>query len=254
VNRGVVLEPQQQAADEKRASDGGRGGAAAEDVSRLYAKSPSALSGGEADFDLVLVDAPQATIASCLTDLKNDSVNFVSLEVDEPGAAKDSRDRAKVSGALNKKLDADFGKFNRGVVSQQQKLAFEHYYSYGDASGKELSKAEAEGADRYATTDREKPPVETAKETAPATRSADIQARARRLSTLDLERKQLEESASRSGDPAAPAAAPPQAMRRVETKLKAPDGAAPMENLQVLFIISPELPVASSAPAEKAAK
>ena len=71
---------------------------------------------------MVLVDAPEPTIISCLAGLNQDAENYVGVAVDEPAEIVD---RVDANEQLKKKFAVDLRQYNRGIVSQQQKDAFD---------------------------------------------------------------------------------------------------------------------------------
>jgi hypothetical protein len=70
--------------------------------------------------DLVLVDAPASQIRSCLEDLRRDEHNYPAVAVDEDQIANE---RFAAAGRQDSQLGReDWSQYNRGIVSQKQKL------------------------------------------------------------------------------------------------------------------------------------
>jgi anti-sigma factor RsiW len=255
-NCGVAVEPQQPEAAKELSLRAGfsREAGERETLGRAAKTSGGPVSGG-ADVDFVLVEAPAATIVSCLSDLQNDAVNFVSLEVEQPNSAKD---RAAGTSARDKSLASDFDKYNRGTVAPQQKLELNRFYSYFDVAGKEAADAGLEEKVRLESAAGEKPPVEAPAEDAKKSTSmarGAMSGRARRLSRLELEGEKLAAAAPAGAAASPPAADTSKAYRRAGAAGdKAAEPVAAGENLHVLFVICPEQPVAAatSTPAAEA--
>jgi anti-sigma factor RsiW len=264
VSNGVVVEPQADAADQSRdaeqtthfykLADGNQS-----DRKEVAGAVVGAPASGSADFDLVLVEAPKATIASCLTDLKNDAANFVSLEVDEQLANKA---KTELGGALSKQAAGDFGRFNRGTVTEHQKGMFRDrngYDIYYDFLEPEQLQRKESASDGFGAVPKGEARAEEEKKPPQQTRGTSVQGRARRLATLGREGGQPAELATKS-EPSDGSSLGRLLMRRAkaEDTAKAPDrdysAGGPAESLHVLFVVSPQPPLEASAPAEKAAR
>ena len=212
---------------------------------------------GEADFDLVLVDAPQATIASCLAALQKDAENYVGLEVDEQEvAAQDRANGRDANGSVDKKLASDWTQYSRGPVSQKQKASLNDHFYYRGAVGGERSKVIADGKERFdAPTEREgKPPVKEAKQARQEKEGAAVAGRARRLLIVAPEQRKLERLTDRGDVADATVTAGTLSIRRAQSELKTADGVAPTDNVQVLFVIAPNHEPAVSPTTKKARK
>jgi hypothetical protein len=202
--------------------------------------------------DLVFVEAPTTTIASCLDGLARDDANFVGIQVDESGATEQ---RLKKKEAPEKKLAENLAKYNRGTVSQQQK-EIQRYLYYDEADRNRRANDNAYGI-TLGTANQPRSRQYDGERSRFGTLADSIRSRARRAMTQNesgaygrtaFGGQVGPESAARGP---APAAAPKARVTQEDAKQPASDGEA---NLQVLFVVSPEEPAASSAPAEKSAK
>lgn len=204
----------------------------------------------EDQVDMVLVDAPESAVKSCLAGLQKDAANYAGIEVEEDAHT----DRSKQQALLEKKLAFDLGQYNRGIISQKQKDNFRSQFKSQAAEVQNQAKAETAVSRKQnaaASADQSVRERDVAQQLA---RSFAYRGRAVRFSPLDTTNLAL----STDNLPQAPAsydlpvnapAAPP-AQKNTELS----DRQAAENNLQVLFMLSPVEEAAASAPAEKRAE
>ncbi len=256
-SQGVVVEMEHDTDKDERAS--GRLGSDAKPANQevLAEKSTIAPTGGEANIDLVLVEAPSSTIASCLTALKNDVENYVGLKVEEPQVATQVRGKvAGVNQSADKKLAFDWSQYSRGNVPLKQKISFQDRFYYRDLPSGERSKPGTVGENHFGiTTDERKTAVDEAKQLKPKTRGAAIATgRARHLSISGPEDEKFDKFAARSDASGTQTREDSLARRRTQLELDTGASAVSPDGVQVLFVVGPNREAAASAPAEKAAK
>jgi hypothetical protein len=76
----------------------------------------------QAGCEVVLVEAPSPAIESCMADLNQDTINYLSVEIDDSVVLADE---TEAIAPPVKKLAVDLGKYSRGVVPPQQKETIE---------------------------------------------------------------------------------------------------------------------------------
>ena len=87
------------------------------------------------EVDFVLVDAPVPAVELFLSDLKDDSANYVGVEVESPTESDDAESKvAKLRSQI-----PDLRQYSRGVVAPAQKDAWRYYY--GDVAKAEQDKS-----------------------------------------------------------------------------------------------------------------
>lgn len=132
-NHGIVVEPPIEAASNPREENvaGAQVIDVPSDTSGPVANRRSRgltagqeLEPGQANVDLVLVEAPPAQIYSCLTEVEKDRTNFLDIEVDDEFTA-DKQVAAKQSAAAEKQLKSaqsyNWKQYNRGQFPEQQR-------------------------------------------------------------------------------------------------------------------------------------
>ena len=184
----------------------------------------------DAEVDVVLVEAPPTKIISCLADLNQDYANYLSVSVDDSSSA----DKAPAPAAAQaKKMGMDLGKYNRGVVSQQQKDFFSRnkarYYQQSPEGAH--SGAGSGGAIELAE------PIEQKELQHQRLAGGNYakQGRAQRVVVSKTEDPQTDE------------------LRRLGRQLKE-SSKSDTENLQVFFVLAPSEEPAASPPAENRAE
>ena len=219
------------------------------DADHLADKSALQPADGEAEVDVVLVDAPKPAIVSCLAGLKQDEVNFVGVEVDQPTA---SVDRSDAKSPVENKLGFDLGQYGRGVVSQQQKDSFRGRYNYRGAAEMERAKLDRGLVRNLNAVEDRKQQLSEPEQLRRQVRAAEGRGQARRI-TLSETNGVVESKAAARGAAGGPLAGESRAMRQAPSDQLAPAGGAG-DNVQVLFVISPDRDAATGAPTKKAAK
>ncbi len=114
-DNGIVVDAE--AAGETVEATNGRPQRFAEE-SQLAVQSAVGKPAAGADVDIVLVEAPRKMIASCLADLNDDSRNYYGVEVNDAPA---SNEVAELKAGATRKLAEDLSKYNRGILSKEQK-------------------------------------------------------------------------------------------------------------------------------------
>lgn len=182
------------------------------------------------EFEVVLVDAPRSSIESCLNQLKGDSANYAGVEVEPPAISEGlERKTAKIDTGVE-----SLRNYNRGTVAQAQKEAFHYYYDGAVEPG---------GM-----------PADELSQQVPANQPESLQERekvalsrgvARRLSPGDAEGAASRSRAFGAGPSGGRAPDAVRGMRR---------NSVDANNIQVLFVVSPERPAATTSGAEKSSK
>lgn len=99
----------------------------------------------DAEVDMVLVEAPPTTILSCMSDLNQDSSNYLGVSVDDSATTDEV---SALAAPFTKKLATDLGKYSRGVVPQRFKDSFARdkasYYGF-EANGENAREGRAFG-------------------------------------------------------------------------------------------------------------
>jgi anti-sigma factor RsiW len=186
--------------------------------------------------EAVLVEAPPSAIESCMKELNQDAINYVSVSVGESETA-DIVSAREVAGG--KKLATDLGKYSRGVVSEEYeeyKDAFTRdkafYYQFG-ADGQDTRRQSYSGGRGGIAA------VEQDAARAPERKSESDRGRARRVQPWSVEgRGQLEpsdRSEALAGNEPQADALKQQAMLRQMKSTASADG----ENSLVLFLLCP---------------
>ena len=220
--------------------------------------SESSESEADGDVDVVLVEAPQATIISFMAGLNKDSENYVGVEVDDSPENPQAPKGASKTEGLAKKTNTELGQFSRGIVTGQQKDAFRNrYYAYTEASS-EKSKLGFDAKQEVADEGEPKPAPSAARSAG----SEVAQDKLKQLATLGRARRV--ESWEMKGDQSGPGgpsggAMPSQSfdgskLRRAESVDRSAQSSDGGENAnwQVLFVLSPDREEPASAPAEQA--
>jgi hypothetical protein len=184
----------------------------------------------DAEVDVVLVEAPPTKILSCLADLNQDSANYLSVAVDD----SPSFDKAPApTAAPAKKIEMDWGKYSRGVVSQQQKDFFSRnkaLYYQQSPDGNYFGAGRGGALDITESIEHEASP----RRQLAGDRYAN-EGRAQRVQVSKTEDRQADE------------------LRKLGRQLKDLSKPAP-ENLQVFFVLAPGEEPAASLPAENRAE
>jgi hypothetical protein len=204
------------------------------------------------EVDMVLVDAPESAVKSCLADLQKDADNYASVEVE----VTPSLDRAKQQKQLEEKEEkvvTGLGQFNRGMIPQQQKENFRNQFYYQSNAQQQLAKSEAAASTEPVINKQYQLNLQDLRRAQQRTQSSDNRGRALRFSQSNADNLPLATSgpmATKAGTPANQSVPLPPAQQNAEppaTKLAD-------SNLQVLFMLSPAEEAAASPPAEKRAE
>jgi anti-sigma factor RsiW len=252
VNNGIAIEADLMSEKEERFSRSAGAlskDAKDKDVGQLADQFARTSAGRDAD--ILLVDAPQTKIESCLAGLQRDAENYIGVAVEAPVAGAD---RADANAPLEKKLASELRRYNRGIVSQLQEDAYRIRLNGGrDAAEADQPKVNRElGRDAIAEAVR-KPPASEPERLAGPESAAKEMGRARRLMAFGAEGTRSGESSARGGIAGGPIATDALTMRRAQSELeKLPDSG--VNNVRVLFIVSPDRGPTSGAAAKKAAK
>jgi hypothetical protein len=255
LDNGLAIESEIVSDAEERAAITESRAAKPAEVERLTIQSLNKPPSGQTVADAVLVDAPKATIASCLAGLKNDESNYTGVDVQVPA---EPQDRVGGGVELDKKRTSDWTEYNRGFVSQQQKQLLQERYYYGGLSYRERAEKDVAANTAYAPSVTEKAKSSEAKplqdmQLGQRFKSEGSLGRARRLSRSEVEGREKADLAVNGGVQGATTIRRGEEMRRAEPERKSVAGLAP-DNLRVLFVVSPEPQAAAGPPAEKAAK
>jgi anti-sigma factor RsiW len=206
--------------------------------------------------DLVLVDAPASQIRSCLEDLRRDEHNYPAVAVDEDQIANE---RFAAAGRQNSQLGReDWSQYNRGIVSQKQKLqrgADNSLYYSTDEGTVSLDRSDDRAGGG---------PAQQNFSFDSGTRSlSENRSRAMRMSSQAVPALQQNAPAqrldsSRAATSARGGSALGTASHAANEPVKEREALAPQStgNVQVLFVLQPssEAPPVSPPPNEKAAK
>lgn len=195
-----------------------------------------------AQVEMVLVEAPTEQITACLNTLRNDAANYVAVEVEGDAPQQSARVRQQVA-ALN------LSQFSRGAISLQQKERYapvKNNYFEGRVAKQENETAQK--LERHSDKQLGVPE--------PATDNANNLARARRVQSLDrrfFDSAQTPADAAGKQQSAFRESASTETGRSAALARKAADGSIAGDQLQVLFVISPEeapatSPAAASSP------
>ncbi len=218
-------------------------------AARRFSFSDTKAAQANEPVDMVLVDAPESAVKSCLADLKKDADNYAGVEVEEtPNAG-----RAKQQEQLKEKVGTGLGQYNRGMIPQQQKENFRNQLSYQGVEGQERAKAEGAASIEPANGAPSQLNLQELRRVQQRAQLSDNRGRALRVSQFNAEDLQR---AARGQEtigavmslPQNASAPPAQQIAEPATK-KLADG-----NLQVLFMLSPAVEPAASTPAEKRAE
>ncbi len=147
-------------------------------------KADANAAGG--NMDVLLVDAPEPAVVSCLATLQRDSTNYVGVEVDQPPA---SRERADAKAPLQKKLAVDLGQFNRGVVSEKQKILDRDQYLFYYEADKYYGARAGKLQDRFRASYDRRPQQESSQQSPEQSARTDDRGRARRISQSNREKE-----------------------------------------------------------------
>jgi hypothetical protein len=205
-----------------------------------------------ATVEAVLVEAPEATIMSCLDSLNKDDENYLGLAVENVQA---SDGQVVANGALGREARAKaapaadwaWTRYNRGVVPQDKQAAPQDRYSHGDEQ-------QSFGGGRLGGRAEAIQELEQLKETelslARKNLSEAKNGRAVRLQTWGVKTRDSDAEPARADGTSAPASRAPAPTRRdeLERSLRA-TAAAEGDNLQVLFLLQPD---ESAAPSPRA--
>jgi anti-sigma factor RsiW len=248
-SNGITIETGQQRSGGAVLSDSARRLAADKETEQLAETSVEKSVSDQVE--LVLIDAPKPAVFSCLAGLKQDAENYVGVAVDEPA---ETVDRADAESPLKKKFASDLGQFNRGIVSQKQKDAFGDRYLYRESAGGGRSKSERGLARGSIAGENRKSNVNESEMKRLQSIAAENRGRAQRLSPADADGDRPVEPAARGGTARGPIATDSLAVRRAAPPASKPDSGEATDNLQVLFVISPDGEAATGASAEKPAQ
>jgi hypothetical protein len=213
---------------------------------------------GVEDVQLVLVDAPAETVASCLKELKSDERDYLGVNIDEGDAT--SRKPAAREIPQDKSLP-DLSSFNRGTVPDAQRNRFRSYFTEDraaiDGIAKNSRSAGVVGGALAAPEKVQHQETESLSR-APAGRArrllADEWSTARADRTTRLTMDVAAGDSPQQGKPGASSAASPDSpLRRSET-LAASSPASRNQTLRVLFVLTADESPASGAPPQKAAE
>jgi hypothetical protein len=236
LRNGVTVEPAPES--DKLASAQNRGADKADKLSTVP---------NDGAVDMVVVDAPQETVASCLASLQSDEADYTGVAIEQRTEGKDRKDSTDRS--RNEPV-ADLSRYSRGVVSaDQKKLASNRAYydqvlKNGEAQEelepkRELS-AEVNGPQQAneVVNDRQK------------VARVENRGRARRVLLSDREGAS---GATAFGGGGGQIAEESLRMRRAMAKEKSARAAT--DEIRVLFVISPDRePPEAGAAGEKASK
>lgn len=206
--------------------------------------------------DVLLVEAPQATITSCMAALVHDTANFTGIRVDKPFP---THDQSSAESSADGALADDLSRFERGVVPVQQNEV--DRLAKNESDKKRIPGFAGAGV-IAATSSAEKTEKGDLRSNAPQTVPAPVAApanpapeqlasRGRRIES-GAKQKQQSESLKVGGggaggqlakDRAAPASTPKFGNDDVPEVAKQPIGTR-----RVLFVITPESPSASGPP------
>lgn len=199
------------------------------------------------EVDMVLVDAPESAVKSCLAGLQKDADNYAGVEVEETA----DTDRSKQRAQLEKKLAFDLGQYNRGMVPQKQKDNFRNQFYYRRTEVRDEAELETAATREPVAVASPTQNLSELERVQRRARSPDNRGRAVRFSLSNTENLQRaadnlqQASVGERRSANAPAATP----ARDGEKLS--EGPAAENNLQVLFMLSPAEEAAASTPAEK---
>jgi hypothetical protein len=239
---GINVEP-----DASQESSSRAGGLAGREENRSTERDNFADRKSPADHeeseDVVLVDAPKSVIVEFLSELKDDEKNYSSIAIDEPVSGKDL---SAANGKLKKEVALDLGEFNRGVVAQKVKEdASGRYYAYDLGRERSQSAAPRGGVEGGQQVRRDEAKQIRRNAIEPAGPS-----RARRLLSFDANRAQVNSPTEQGHASGVPETADESVMPRSASG--APQAAGgENDNLQVLFVVSPEQEAKPTAPAAK---
>ncbi len=248
-SNGITIEAGQQRSGGAVLNDPARQLAADKETEQLAETSVEKPASDQVE--MVLIDAPQLAVLSCLAGLKQDAENYVGVAVDEPA---ETVARADADAPLKNKLASDLGQFNRGIVSQKQKDAFGDRYFQRDSAEGERGKSERGlGRDSIAAMKR-KSNVNELEMRRLQSIAVENRGRALRISPSDADGDRPAEPAARGGAAGGAIATDSLAVRRAARPESKSDGGEATDNLQVLFVISPDDDAATGAPAGKPAQ
>lgn len=199
--------------------------------------------------DMVLVDAPESAVNSCLADLQKDADNYASVEVEEAP----SLDRAKRQEQLKEKVATGFGQYNRGMIPQQQKENFRNQFYYQSNEPQQPAKTQAAASAEPVINRQYQLNLQDLRRAQQRAQSSDNRGRALRFSqsnVQNVERSARDSVVSSAETPATQNTPVPPALQIVEPSTKR----LADSNLQVLFMLSPAVEPAASTPAEKRAE
>lgn len=199
--------------------------------------------------DMVLVDAPESAVKSCLADLQKDADNYAGVEVDDTA----NTDRSKQRPQLEGKAAFDLGQYNRGLIPPQQKANFRNQISFQAVERQQLAKTEAAASAEPATNGPTQLNLQELRRAQQRVQSSDNRARALRFLPSNpeiLQRAARGPEAIGTATPAIQSAATPPTRQIAEPSAKK----LADSNLQVLFMLSPAEEAAASTPAEKRAE
>ena len=241
--RGIEVESVPAADKSERAAEFKSG------VGQLVDRRPGDTSANDAsakradeEVDFVLVDAPAPTVELFLSDLKDDSTNYVGVEVESPTESDDAESKV----AKLRSQAPDLRRYSRGVVAPAQKDAWRYYYG-------EVAKAEQDKPtiDRLDSSPRSAGPSGSAAPDALAEREKVAESRSRALRISPSEAMQLQPESARGRRASEPIAEESRVLRRAEAE---PNESGELsDRVQVLIVVSPER-AADSAPAAKPAE
>jgi hypothetical protein len=244
--------------------------------------------------DAVLVEAPPATIEMCLSDLNKNPSDFLSIAVSEPPNAADRFNGKAAPAKKAADATRNFSQFSRGLVPQADKDSFrlyEYYYGFnspvlapegqprsggdGGGIGGRTKSVNASGGEAAPTVAGQagpgfrggpKPGGTVASGADHDTNDGDSLyfkegqlPEVRRARRIESARFDASASASQSQSLAARAQSESEALKkpasqRVPAEVAEPKADATNDNLRVLFVFTPEVTSASSAPAANPSK
>lgn len=249
VSNGIAMESRSES-DEKSDVTDDRLAKKVSEAQKAADKLADKQSTGEQDVDMVLVEAPQSAILSCMAGLRNDTENYAGIEVDQPPTDKD---RADTNSESAKKAADNLSGFSRGIVPARQKdlLRNQQYYyhtnTYGGLSNTQRGFEGGLGGANDALKEKVKREPLGRKQA-----SVADQGRARRFVYSDEQSRRggeadVEREAARSGAEGSSAIAETSPSRQ-DRKVLAKEEA---ENMHVLFLVCPD---SEAATTEKATK
>lgn len=226
------------------------GRAAENKIKELAAKPRSDKAAGSPNVDMVLVEATPQAIAACLQGLKQDSHDYLAVEVD-PTPQPQEITQAGTSPA--NELSDNLSQLNRGAVQQKQEDSLgRNYYDYASRKPNEYGVEHSARAGQLAPegtgqTTNSREPLDL------KSHQSQALGRARRVQTRGPVSRQTDEqiaSDSRLGGKAGGVTKSPKTLRKLQEHDKS---SANNDKWKVLFVLTPEdAPAPVASPADRA--